>query len=252
MAQSTSRTGKRTGLGALASADSDDFSIIDAIGGPRGVVESMLPGVVFVVMFIITSNLQLTVLVSALLAVLQVIVRLIQRQSIMGALSGLLAVAICLIWAWKSNDARNYYMLGFITNGAYIVVLLVSLAVHVPGLGFVIEFIRTLPTEHYRQWLNGWRSDKPLMKAYTTITWLWIALFALRLAVQVPLYATDQVGWLGVSRLIMGIPFWALAIWVSFLIVANPMHERKIRMKQQESLRAESEHSGHSDHTEHE
>ena len=44
-------TRKRTGLGALADAgNDDDFSVIDAIGGPRGVVESMLPGVVFVVL----------------------------------------------------------------------------------------------------------------------------------------------------------------------------------------------------------
>ena len=80
MADSESR--KRTGLGALAeTGDSDDFSVIDAIGGPRGVIESMLPGVVFVVLFVITSNLHLTIAVSAVLAVLQVIARLIQRQS---------------------------------------------------------------------------------------------------------------------------------------------------------------------------
>ena len=61
-------TKKRTGLGALADAgDADDFSVIDAIGGPRGVVESMLPGVVFVVMFVITSDLHLTIGVSAAL-----------------------------------------------------------------------------------------------------------------------------------------------------------------------------------------
>ena len=58
---------KRTGLGALADAgNTDDFSVIDAIGGPRGVIE----------LFVITSNLQLTIGVSAALAVLQGIVRL--------------------------------------------------------------------------------------------------------------------------------------------------------------------------------
>ncbi len=55
--------------------DGEDFSVIDAIGGPRGVIESMLPGVVFVVLFVATSNLNLTIAVSAVLAVLQVIVR---------------------------------------------------------------------------------------------------------------------------------------------------------------------------------
>ncbi len=226
MADSESR--KRTGLGALAEiGDSDDFSVIDAIGGPRGVIESMLPGVVFVVLFVITSNLHLTIAVSAVLAVLQVIVRLIQRQSVMGALSGLLAVGICLIWAWKSHQARDYYMFGFVTNSFYLVLLSASLLVQIPGLGFVIEFIRTLPTENFREWLSDWRSDRNLTRAYTAITVLWICVFALRLLVQVPLYVTNHVGLLGTARLLMGIPFWALAIWVSYLIVATPMHRHK-------------------------
>ena len=212
-------TKKRTGLGALADADdADDFSVIDAIGGPRGGVESMLPGVVFVVMFVITSDLHLTIGVSAALAVLQVIVRLCQRQSVMGAVSGLLAVGICLIWAWNSHEARNYYMFGFLTNAFYIVLLAISLMVRVPGLGLVIEFIRTLPTEHLRAWLADWRGDKALNRAYTIITALWIGVFSLRLVGQAPLYLSNQVGWLGTARLL---------IWVSYLIVATPMHRHK-------------------------
>lgn len=145
----------------------------------------------------------------------------------MGAVSGLLAVGICLIWAWNSHEARNYYMFGFLTNAFYIVLLAISLMVRVPGLGLVIEFIRTLPTEHLRAWLADWRGDKALNRAYTIITALWIGVFSLRLVVQVPLYLSNQVGWLGTARLLMGIPFWALAIWVSYLIVATPMHRHK-------------------------
>ena len=187
----------------------------------------MLPGVVFVVLFVITSNLELTVGVSAVLAVLQVVVRLIQRQSAVGAASGLLAVGICLIWAWQSHEARNYYMFGFLTNAFYIVLLSISLIVRVPALGLAVEFIRTLPTEHLRAWLDDWMQDKPLKRAYTIITALWIGVFSLRLLVQVPLYLTDQVGWLGTARLLMGIPFWALMIWISYLIIATPMHHHK-------------------------
>ena len=183
--------------------------------------------VVFVALFVITSNLELTVIVSAVLAVLQVIVRLIQRQSAVGAASGLLAVGICLIWAWQSHEARNYYMFGFLTNAFYIVLLSISLIVRVPALGLAVEFIRTLPTEHLRAWLDDWMQDKPLKRAYTIITALWIGVFSLRLLVQVPLYLTDQVGWLGTARLLMGIPFWALMIWISYLIIATPMHHHK-------------------------
>ncbi|PLS28620.1 DUF3159 domain-containing protein [Bifidobacterium parmae] len=232
----------RTGLGALAGAGDhadggagEDFSVIEAIGGPRGVVESMLPGVVFVVLFIATNDLNLTIGVSAALAVVQVLARLIQRQSVMGALSGLIAVGICLVWAWKSHEARNYYMLGFITNGVYAVLLAVSLAVRVPGLGLVIEFIRQMPTERFRAWFRDWMDDKSLKRAYMIITALWLGLFALRLAVQVPLYVTDHVAALGVTRLVMGIPFWALAIWVSYLVIATPLHRHKAAARAREA-----------------
>ncbi|MBW3077815.1 DUF3159 domain-containing protein [Bifidobacterium simiiventris] len=219
---------KRTGMASLADVgDGGDFSVIDAIGGPRGVVESMLPGVMFVVMFIVTSDLNLTIAVSAALAVIQVVARLVQRQSAMGALSGLIAVGICLIWAWKSHEARNYYMFGFISNAVYLVLLTLSLIVRVPGLGLMIEFIRSLPTEHFKAWFNDWMRDRALKRAYMIVTALWIGVFALRLLVQVPLYLTDHVALLGTARLLMGIPFWALAIWVSYLIIATPLHRHK-------------------------
>lgn len=53
--------------------------------------------------------------------------------------------------------------------------------------------------------------DKALKRAYMIVTGLWVGLFLLRLVVQVPLYLTNHVAALGVTRLLMGIPFWALA-----------------------------------------
>lgn len=215
----------RSGFASLAHVGEEgEFSIIDAVGGVRGVVESMLPGLVFVVVFVVVGDVRVTVAISAALAVVQVVARLIQRQSLAGALGGLVSVAICLVWAWTGNDARDYYLFGFITNAVYVVLLTVSLLARVPGLGLVIEFIRSVPTEHLGAWLREWRDDRPLRRAYTIITALWTAVFLLRLAVQVPLYVTNHVTALGTARLVMGIPFWALAIWVSYLIVATPMH----------------------------
>ena len=132
-------------------------------------------------------------------------------------------------------------MFGFLTNAFYIVVLSLSLIVRVPALGLAVEFIRTLPTEHLKAWLDDWMRDKPLRRAYTIITALWIGVFALRLLVQVPLYLTDQVGWLGTARLLMGIPFWALMIWISYLIIATPMHHHKAMQSAAEERHAEPE-----------
>ena len=167
------------------------------------------------------------------MALVQVLVRLLQRQSVWGAVSGLVAVAICLVWAWRSNEARNYYMLGFITNAVYVALLSLSLVVRVPAVGVLVEFIRSLPTSDYREWLRRWRDDRALYRAYVWVTVLWMGLFALRLVVQVPLYLADDVAWLGTARLIMGIPFWALAVWVSYLIIATPLHRHTVAVREQ-------------------
>lgn len=95
----------------------------------------------------------------------------------------------------------------------------------------VVEFIRSLPTEHFKAWFHDWMDDKALKRAYMIVTGLWVGLFLLRLVVQVPLYLTNHVAALGVTRLLMGIPFWALAIWVSYLIIATPMHRHKVAAK---------------------
>lgn len=234
---------KSSGLASLASIGSDgrNFSVIDSIGGVRGVIESMLPGLLFVICFVVTRNVQTTVIVAAVIAVLQVVVRLIQRQSLMGAISGLVSIAICLIWVWTSHQARDYYMMGFITNAVYGVLLAISLIVRVPALGLVIESIRKMPTENFGAWLHEWLDYKPLKRAYMYVTGLWIGVFALRLVLQVPLYLTNHVVWLGTVRLIMGLPFWALAIWVSYLIIATPF--MRLHHKNREENQLEEKHS---------
>lgn len=242
--ENSARSKKRSGLASLASIGSDgsNFSVIESIGGVRGVIESMLPGLLFVICFVVTNNLQITVISSAALAVLQVVIRLIQKQSLMGVISGLVSISICLIWVWTSHKAGDYYMLGFITNAVYSVFLAISLIVRVPALGLVIESIRKMPTENFGAWLHEWLDYKPLKRAYMYVTGLWIAVFVLRLVLQVPLYLVNNVAWLGTVRLLMGLPFWALAIWVSYLIIATPfmrLHHKNREEKQSEENQVE-------------
>ena len=234
---------KSSGLASLASIGSDEsnFSVIDSIGGIRGIIESMLPGLLFVICYVVTRNVQTTVIVVAVIAVLQVVIRLIQRQSLMGAISGLISIGICLVWVWTSNQARDYYMMGFITNAVYSVFLAISLIVRVPALGLVIESIRKMPTENFGAWLHEWLDYKPLKRAYMYVTGLWIAVFVLRLILQMPLYLVDNIVWLGPVRLIMGLPFWALAIWVSYLIIATPF--MRLHHKNREVENSDVEHS---------
>lgn len=224
---------RRPGLSSLASFSEDaEFSIFEAIGGVRGAIESMLPGLVFVIVYVITRQVELTVIIAGVIAVAQVGLRFIQRQNTMGALSGLLSVAICLIWAWHSHEAKNYYVLGFISNAIYVIGLTISLLIRVPGIGFAIEWIYSMPTKNIRAWIQDWRSDQALNRAYMWVTALWVAVFAARLLVQFPLYLANQVGWLATARLVMGLPLFALLLWVSYLIVATPLHRHRMRVRE--------------------
>ena len=62
-----------------------------AMGGWRGVLESVLPGLAFVLLYTFTQHLPLSLGVSVGLAAIFTIVRLVQRSTLSAALGGLIA-----------------------------------------------------------------------------------------------------------------------------------------------------------------
>ena len=77
----------------------DEFWASDVLGGARGIAEAVVPGLVFLGFYVLSGALLLSAIASALCSVLFAIIRLIQRQSIVQSLSGLLGVGIALVWA---------------------------------------------------------------------------------------------------------------------------------------------------------
>ncbi len=66
----------------------------------------------------------------------------------------------------------------------------------------------------------AWRQDPPRLAAYQRATWLWVGLFVVRLAVQVPLFLADNVAMLGLlNGTVLGIPLFVLTIWLSWLVL---------------------------------
>jgi hypothetical protein len=151
------------------------------------------------------------VLVPAGIAVVFVLVRLLTRTPVVPALVGLAGIAVSAALAIFSGRAEENFVLGFVFNGAYIVALLISLAVRWPAIGIIVGFLRSEGT--------AWRADKAKFRVAVVTTVLWTGMFALRLAVQVPLYYAGQVQALGATKLIMGLPLYAATLWVTWLLV---------------------------------
>jgi len=109
----------------------------------------------------------------------------------------------------ECNFAEDNFLLGFGANALWLSALVMSLLVRRPLLGYLAGSLAGDPT---------WREKPGTSHIGTVATWLWCALFALRLVVQVPLYLSASIGALAAAKLIMGLPLYAAWLWVTWLL----------------------------------
>lgn len=194
----------------LVRKDNGHIDLLAAAGGIRGIAESILPGLVFLVMFTATRNLSAALIGSVAVAAVFLVARLIQRTPLTQALAGIVGVALSAFLAMKTGKAENYYLVGFYTNAAYIAAMVISIAVRWPVLGLLFGYARNEGLK--------WRQEPERLRAYRAATWIIVGVMAARIAIQLPLYLTEHVDALGAMRLIMGVPLYAFGLWIAWLI----------------------------------
>lgn len=203
---------RKTGLGQVAPGEvPTGRSLLKAVGGLRGLVESILPGLAFLVLYATTKNLPLSVLVPVALAVLFVVTRLLTRTPVTQAFAGIVGIAISAILALVSGRAEANFIPGIVINTLSLAVLLISILVRWPLIGVIVGFLTNETSQ--------WRYQKAKRRVLYLTTWLWAGLFALRLAVEVPLYLAHEAEWLAGVKLLLGVPFYAGMLWVTWLLV---------------------------------
>ncbi|WP_169078157.1 DUF3159 domain-containing protein [Microcella alkalica] len=202
---------RRSGFGLVQPGERPTaHALWAAVGGVRGLIESLLPGFLFLIVFTVTQEVAPSVLVPAGVAVLFVVIRAVTRSPVMPAVVGLVGIALSAGLALATGRAEENFLLGFVINAVWLVALLVSLFVRRPLVG-VIAGLLTGDRE--------WRADPAKRTVLTVTTWLWIGMFALRLGVQVPLYLAEQAAALAATKLVMGVPLYAAVLWVTWLMV---------------------------------
>jgi hypothetical protein len=206
-----------SGLGKVAPGEAPSgHALVQAIGGVRGLAESVLPGLAFLVVYAITKAVVPSVLIPVAIGVVFVVLRLLQRQSLVMSLAGILGVAISAGLALITGRAESNFIPGIVINAVWLVGLLVTLAIRQPLIGLVVGFLLP-PNEDGTP--QDWRRDPAKRRVLTVATWLWVGLFALRLVIEVPLYLTAQVELLAGIKLITGVPLYAALLWVTWLLV---------------------------------
>lgn len=211
--------------GGLSSAVGEQFSLAAAIGGPRGVIESAGPPLVFIVAFTITRDLRLCLALAVGLSVIALLARVVTRLSPSQALSGVIGIAICAVFALRTGQARDFFLPGFFINAGYGIAFLVSL-IPVPALTLAGHRLSAGPYPLLGLFLGPltgeglrWRGFGPRARTYWLLTAAWAGFFLLKVAVQVPLYLADQLQALGTAKILMGVPSYALMCWITWLVL---------------------------------
>jgi hypothetical protein len=220
LSQTFADAARRAGIGQVAPGETPTAaSLLRAIGGVRGLIESLLPGLAFLVIYTITSDLTPSVVAPVVVAVGFIVVRAVTRSPVMPAVTGLLGVAVSAALALFTGRAEDNFLPGLIINAVSLVVLLTSIIARWPLIGIIVGLLTGDTT--------GWRSDRAKFRVVLVATWCWVGLFALRLGVEGPLYLAGQAAALGSVKLILGVPLYAAMLWVTWLLVRAAFGQRK-------------------------
>ncbi len=173
-----------------------------------------MPPVAFVVAY--TASGQDTTISAAVALVFGfalAVARLLRRETVQHTLTGLIGIGIAAFIATRTGKAENFFLPGLLANAAYATAYLVSIVIRRPLIGVIVSGISGEG--------SAWRQDRAKMRVYDRASWLWVGLFLLRLVVQLPLYLAGSVTALGVARTAMGLPLFALGIWLTWLLIRD-------------------------------
>jgi MFS family permease len=189
--------------------------LIDSIGGWSGALIAAVPTIVFIIVNV-TTSLAPAIYAAVGSALLLTAYRLVRKQSIQQAVSGLFGVLIAAVIAHRTGQARGYFLFGIWTSFLYAVPLAISLVVRRPLVGVLWEFLDpSAPPADDRPW----HRRRPLLLAYSWATLAVTIVFLARGGVQAALYHQDATGWLAFARIAMGYPLFVAAVGFSFWVV---------------------------------
>jgi hypothetical protein len=198
----------------------DRDKVIGALGGTKGLIDSGLPAIVFLVAFNVTKDVRTAITSALALSLVLAIFRLARKDTIQHSISGVVGVLICAYFANRSGNATDFYIPKLLTNLGYGTVYLIANLVGWPILGLVLG---PLLGENLT-----WRNNPARKKMYLKASWIWVAMFFSRIAVQYPIYRSGNVNLLGTVNLAMGYPLFFAAAYGTWLVIkSEPPVERK-------------------------
>jgi hypothetical protein len=184
--------------------------VASQLGGVRGIAESSIPVIVFVVVNIVAS-LQPALIAAVGVAVAIAIFRLLRRQSVRHALNGLFGIGIGALIAYRTGEAKDFYIYGIWLNLAYAVAMVGSVVAARPLVGWLWSLVADGGGDR-------WRLDEGLRRIFSWLTFVWATVFLAKFVVNMWVYLAEglsddqKASILGVMRIALGAPPYALLL----------------------------------------
>lgn len=195
------------------SSHDDRDKVLAAFGGKKGLIDSGVPSVVFLIVFNVADELKAALIASLIVSAVLTIIRLAMRDTLQHAISGFIGSLICAWFANRTGNASDLYIPKLLTNLAYGSAYLIANLAGWPLLGLLLGPILG---ENLM-----WRNNPERKRAYLRASWLWVGLFFTRIAVQYPIYKSGNVNLLGTVNLAMGYPLFIATGYGSWLILKS-------------------------------
>ena len=169
-----------------------------ALGGWRGMVESAAPALAFLVAWLWREDLRTSVTAAAAVLVVAVVLRLVRRETVQHAVGGVLVVAVSAALAARTGRSEDYFLPGILYNAGLAVVFGASMLLRWPVVGFLVGSVTGDVT--------AWRRDRGVVRLCQRVTAVLLAMYVVRVAVQLPLLLAGATTALAVSKLVLGWP----------------------------------------------
>ena len=191
--------------------ESDKDKIMGAFGGKKGLIDSGIPSIIFLLTFNIRKDLQEALTASIAVSAILTIIRLAMRDTVQHAISGFIGILICAWFANRTGNPSDLYIPKLLTNLGYGTLYLLTNLAGWPILGLMLGPILG---ENLL-----WRNHPERKRAYIQAGWLWVAMFFTRIAVQYPIYKSGNLNLLGTVNLAMGYPLFIATAYGSWMIL---------------------------------
>ncbi|MFE9923789.1 DUF3159 domain-containing protein [Streptomyces sp. NPDC005774] len=211
-----------------------EAALFEAFGGVRGMVETVLPGLLFVSIYTINKNLHMAAIAALVVSLAMVVVRLARKDTVKHAFSGVFGVGFGVVFAMMTGNAKDFYLPGMLYTTGLALAYIITAMAGVPLIGLMLGPI-------FRENLS-WRTRNPgRKKAYTKASWAWGLILLGKSAILFPLYwwaDTTQLGWVLIA---LKIPPFLLAVYLTWVFLAKAPPPIDVFAEMEAEERAEEE-----------